>query len=92
MDDQRIQELTAEVLSQIRGPAHDLETRVAALETAVARLEGTQSVRLAPEPPALQVHSHPSLHVLNVPSGSDRCLMEPDKPCVQSQACRILGH
>ena len=41
---------------------------------------------------AVHVHPHPSLQVLSVPGGSDRCVMEPDKPCVHSGACRVLGH
>jgi hypothetical protein len=95
MDDTRIRELTDEVLSQIGGgsapaPA-GLEARVAALEATVARLQ-----RGAPRPPAptaaVHVHTHPSLQVLGVPGGSERCIMEPDKPCVQSGACRTLGH
>jgi hypothetical protein len=96
VDDERIRQLTAEVLNHLRGTtqagaAADLESRVAALEAAVGRLErGAASGDL----PVAQVHvhAHPSLRVLGVPGGSDRCLMEPDKPCVQSQACRVLGH
>jgi hypothetical protein len=99
MDDDRIRQLTADVLNQLRGPSEsgaspELEARVAALEAAVARLEG------APGPPAasaargaeVHVHAHPALRVLNVPGGSDRCLLEPDRPCVESHACRTLGH
>jgi len=40
----------------------------------------------------VHVHTHPSLQVLGVPGGSDRCVMEPDKPCVHSGSCRVLGH
>jgi hypothetical protein len=29
---------------------------------------------------------------LDVPGGTDRCVLEPDRPCVQSHACRTLGH
>ncbi len=94
MDDQRIRELTDEVLSQIgtggASSSAGLEARVAALETTVARLQ-IGAVRSAPAA-AVHVHTHPSLQVLGVPGGSDRCLMEPDKPCVQSGACRVLGH
>jgi hypothetical protein len=44
VDDERIRQLTAEVVNHLRGttsgaPASDLEPRVAALEAAVARLE-----------------------------------------------------
>ena len=96
MDDERIRQLTAEVLGHLRGTteagrATDLESRVAALEAAVARLERGSG---SGEMPRSEVHvrTHPSLRVLSVPGGSDRCLLEPDKPCVQSHACRVLGH
>jgi hypothetical protein len=94
MDDARIRELTQEVLAQIGAapgaPPHaDLESRVAALESAVARLQGAAPVREA----HVHVHSHPSLQVLKAaPGASDRCVVEPDKPCVQSGQCRALGH
>ena len=99
MDDARIRQLTEEVLAQIGAAApaprpHDLESRVAALESAVARLQGTPS-HPAPAREADthgHVHSHPSLQVLKVGAGSERCVMEPDKPCVQSGQCRALGH
>ena len=98
MDDARIRQLTEEVLAQIGGAPgskapSDLESRVATLEFAVARLQGAA--------PAAQgraadthghVHSHPSLQVLKVGAGSERCVVEPDKPCVQSGQCRALGH
>jgi len=95
MDDQRIRELTDEVLSQIgagggSAPA-GLEARVAALEATVARLE-LGATRPAAGAAAVHVHTHPSLQVLSVPGGSDRCVMEPDKPCVHSGSCRVLGH
>ena len=94
MDDSRIEQLRREVLTQLGASpservAHDLESRVAALEAAVADLQGG-SVRLAP--PAPRGHAHPSLQVLGPGGGGDRCLMEPDKPCVQSHACRTFGH
>lgn len=97
MDDARIRQLTEEVLAHIGGTAagplaHDLEARVAALEAAMARLQGMRS-----QPPGgeahLHVHAHPSLQVLKIaPASSDRCVVEPDKPCVQSGQCRALGH
>ena len=95
MDDRRIRELTDEVLSQIgagggSAPA-GLEARVAALEVTVARLQ-LGATHPPPAPAAVHVHTHPSLQVLSVPGGADRCVMEPDKPCVHSGSCRVLGH
>jgi hypothetical protein len=96
MDDARIQQLTHEVLAALKAApdasrATDLEARVAALEAAVARLQPSRPP--APAPAAVHVHAHPALHVLStVPAGGDRCVLEPDKPCVQSGACRSLGH
>jgi len=96
MDDARIRLLTEEVLAQIAGGANpgaeapDLEARVAALEAAVARLRGP--VAPPPREAPVHVHTHPSLQVLGVGSGSDRCVVEPDKPCVESGQCRALGH
>ena len=96
MDDARIAQLRREVLGELdaaRPPAEfsGLEARVAALETAVSALLGGRSVAgpSAPSRPA----SHPALQVLGPGGGSgDRCVMEPDKPCVQSHACRTFGH
>ena len=95
MDDRRIRELTDEVLAQIgagggSAPA-GLEARVAALEATVARLQRGAMTAAAPAA-AVHVHTHPSLQLVSVPGGSDRCVMEPDKPCVQSGSCRVLGH
>jgi hypothetical protein len=92
VDDERIRQLAEEVLAEIRGSvpgpaeAPSLEARVAALEVAVRELGGggAASVVLA--------HAHPSLSLLSISGGSDRCRMEPDKPCVQSGMCRTLGH
>ena len=94
MDDARIEQIRREVLAQLGAPAperatRDLESRVAALEAQVAELRQ----ETAPAGPALsREQGHPSLRVLNVGGGTDRCVMEPDKPCVQSHACRTFGH
>jgi hypothetical protein len=96
VDDARIAKLRAEVLGDLdaaRPPAEvaGLEARVAALEAAVASLLG-HSPRPA-GPSAAPRAAHPALQVLGPGSGSgDRCVMEPDKPCVQSHACRSFGH
>jgi hypothetical protein len=103
MDDSRIEQLRREVLTQLGASpserlAHDLESRVAALEAAVADLLGGHhrdawlqgGPRSFPSPPRGQ--AHPSLQVLGPGGGGDRCVMEPDKPCVQSHACRTFGH
>ena len=94
MDDTRIDQLRRDVLAQLgASPAervtHDLESRVAALEAAVADLQGGGTRPAAAAP---RGHAHPSLQVLGPGGGGDRCLMEPDKPCVQSHACRTFGH
>ena len=97
MDDARIRQLTEEVLAQVGGAGgdalpHDLESRVAALEGAVARLQAASPPAAAAET-RVHVHAHPSLQLLSVVSGSsERCVVEPDKPCVQSGQCRALGH
>lgn len=93
MDDARIEQIRREVLTQLgASPAeratHDLESRVAALEAAVAELRGGGLPAAAPP----RGRAHPSLQVLGPGGGGDRCLMEPDKPCVQSHACRTFGH
>jgi hypothetical protein len=98
VDDDHIRRLTAEVLKEVRGgaepgSARDLEGRVSALEAAVARLQApTGPPAGGPAAVAAHHHTHPALRVLDVPGGSDRCVLEPDRPCVQSHACRILGH
>jgi primosomal protein N' len=94
MDDARIEQIRREVMQQLDGSpveraTHDLESRVAALEAAVADLRQGHAPVLSAAPRGL---AHPSLQVLAVSGGSDRCVMEPDKPCVQSHACRTFGH
>jgi hypothetical protein len=93
VDDERIRRLTEEVLSQLGTPsdpvAADLETRVARLEGAVQALSPGRSASAA-LPRRADVH--PSLQLLDVPSGGDHCVLEPDKPCVRSGRCRTFGH
>jgi hypothetical protein len=94
MDDARIKQLTEEVMASLASspagpPAAELEARVAALERAVARLQPAEP----PPSPAVHVHAHPALRVIAaVPAGGEHCVLEPDKPCVQSGACRSFGH
>jgi hypothetical protein len=96
MDDARIEQIRREVLAQLAGSpveraTDDLASRVAALEAAVAELR--QGAMGAPPPAGVpRGYAHPSLQVLGVGGGSDRCVLEPDKPCVQSHACRTFGH
>jgi len=104
VDDARIAELTAEVLADLRAPAvpasgpvgssgSSLEARVAALEAALRALapSAVAAVAVAAAAPASRP-SHPSLQLLPVPGGGDRCVLEPDKPCVSSGLCRTFGH
>jgi len=90
MDESRIRKLSEEVLSQIRGPAADLESRVSALEKAMSSLQGGARQ----EATVSEVRVHPTFQLLSVTSGASegRCCLEPDKPCVQSGQCRSLGH
>ena len=98
MDDARIRALAEEVLGQIRperAPAAsgDLESRVAALETAMRELRGSRPAALQTVAAVVVTRAHPSQALLGVPGGgSGPCLMEPDKPCVGSGACRTFGH
>ena len=100
MDDARIEQIRREVMSQLGGSpvekaTHDLESRVAALEAAVidlARGHVPASISGPASIPAPRGLTHPSLQVLTIAGGSDRCVMEPDKPCVQSHACKTFGH
>lgn len=99
MDDSRIHKLRSEVLSQLDGPSapaesSGLESRVAALEAAVAALQrGRAPAGAAALPVAVRSgYAHPSLQVIDLGPTGDRCVMEPDKPCVQSHACRTFGH
>jgi hypothetical protein len=88
VDDERIKELTAEVMRALHSSADtvDLETRVAALEKAVRG-----SVPMTVQVVSTSVRPSQSLLGPPAPPGG-RCVMEPDKPCVQSGMCRTLGH
>ena len=97
MDDTRIAELTALVLADLRAPQalaagsfpSSLEGRVQALEAAVHALQHPRPLAAgaAPSRPA-----HPSLRLIALQDGGERCVMEPDKPCVESGMCRTFGH
>ncbi len=99
MDDARIRQLTDEVLQAVRdrdGVAQpDLAARVAALEQEVADLKAALASRTAGPVAAVAattVHVHPSLQVISVGAKSERCVLEPEKPCVESHACKTFGH
>ena len=97
MDDTRIAELAALVLADLRAPqapqamssASSLEGRVQALEAAVHVLQHARPVAVAV---AASRPTHPSLRLLALAGGGERCVMEPDKPCVESGMCRTFGH
>jgi hypothetical protein len=104
VDDTRIRELAEEVLRELRTPSPEpgvragLEARVAALESEVARLRQQRALPVVSEAPAVHVHvetpahEHASHGRLGPGAGSDRCVLEPDKPCVQSGQCRSFGY
>ena len=100
MDDARIQSLKQEVLAQLReGAAAEvessaLESRVAALESVVGQLVARLGPGSAGGPVTLgHAPNHPSFQVFTLPGpAADRCVMEPDKPCVKSHACRTFGY
>ena len=100
MDDARIRQLQDEVMGRLRrgggSEGRSLESRVAALEEAVARLTRTAPSPVVaalpcPEPqPPIQ---HPSAQLLKVVgSVNGMCVLEPDKPCNNSGACRTFGY
>jgi hypothetical protein len=105
MDDARIRQLAGEVLRELRAPAPDpavrgdLEARVAALESEVSRLRRARALPVAGETAGVHVHvaapaahEHPSHGRMGPGPGSERCILEPDKPCVQSGQCRSFGY
>jgi len=106
VDEAHIRALTEEVLEQLRGAdaeqVQGLEARVAALEAAVRALAGGGAAGRGPAAPesapravaaaVVQLAVHPSQQLVTVPGGSDRCVLEPDKPCCQSGQCRSFGH
>ena len=81
-----------------------LSARVTALEEAVRALQAVVSgaaagvatavavARAAPGASTPSARDHPSLRRLDVGGGVDHCVLEPDKPCVESGRCRALGH
>lgn len=97
MDDDRIRQIRNEVLGALREPSShdpgDLEARVAALERAVRALAASSPTSgSAVAVVAASLPAHPSLRLFDVSGGSGGCVLEPDKPCVQSGQCRQLGH
>jgi hypothetical protein len=99
VDDARIAELTAEVLQDLRAPRSAgapatapsrLEARVAALEAALDALRASAPRTIAVT--ATTLPPHPSLQLLGPSGGGDRCVLEPDQPCVGSGQCRTFGH
>jgi hypothetical protein len=104
MDDERIKQLTQEVLADLVRPAEaelsgaaDLAARIASLEAEVRGLRGAPAGIAGPVVAAAVVvsaerPSHPSFTLFDLGPGSRQCVMEPDKPCVQSGACRNFGH
>jgi hypothetical protein len=107
MDDERIRQLrdeTLAALSEATRPSPGEATipaRVAALEDAVRALQAGMSgaaaavaVVHAPRgaPPSAR-GEHPGLRPLDVPGGAGGpCVLEPDKPCIESGRCRAFGH
>lgn len=97
MDDERIRQLTEEVLSQVRGaPApnenRSLESRVTALEAALAHRLSQGAEPPTNAPLVVHIKHHPSHQLLELAGGGGACILEPDKPCVHSGCCRTLGH
>ncbi len=105
MDDERIRQLADEVMAAVRSAPMErdqhasIEARLAALEAAVRRLaatgpavaQATVAMVAAPGTPPTVIR-HPSLRLLDVPGGGDRCILEPDQPCEKSGRCRALGY
>ena len=86
MDDERIQELTEEVLGKLaeRPETADLEHRIGALEHAAGHRKAI--------PPGARA-KHVALRIIEIAArGEDECLLEPGKPCSNSGRCRSFGY
>jgi len=86
MDDERIQELTEQVLSKLADQPEtaDLEQRLAALE----RTGGPRGAV-----PGGARAKHVALRIIEIAScGEDECWLEPGKPCSNSGRCRTFGY
>ena len=102
MDEARIEEIRRAVLERLSAAPREaeegsLEARVSALERTVAALvHGEAAPRAKAPAPPRERRSHPSLVVFALPAeaGTEpgRCVMEPDRPCTESHACRTFGH
>jgi hypothetical protein len=104
VDDARIAELTAEVLADLRTPAAPgtspastsaLEARVVALENAFRGLRRADAPAPLGVPVAVALAAaprHPSHELVGPSAAGDRCVLEPDKPCVGSGQCRSFGY
>ena len=87
MDDERIQELTDEVLGKLaeRSETADLEHRIGALEHAAGQRKAI------PGPGGRG--KHVALRIIEVATDrDDSCLLEPDQPCSNSGRCRSFGY
>ena len=97
MDDARIKQLESDVLAKLADApdpqAGDLEARVATLERAVRGLQAASGPAATLLVARAEVPLHPSFQLLDVSGGGEgQCVLEPDKPCVESGRCRALGH
>jgi hypothetical protein len=82
--------------------ASALEARVAALENAIRGLRpvapgvplgaAAGGGRVALAVASVDAPRHPSHELLGPSAAGDRCVLEPDKPCVGSGQCRSFGY